>query len=73
MQNERSNNERYIKIFGKGKKERLVPFSREAKEVMIEYGKNLRKELLNQSIGAIISYKAPIGILKFKILDINYE
>ena len=41
-------NERYIKIFGKGKKERLVPFSREAKEVMIEYGKNLRKELLNQ-------------------------
>ena len=33
----------------------------------------LGKELLNQRIGAIISYKAPIGVLKFKILDINYE
>ena len=33
----------------------------------------LGKELLNQKIGAIISYKAPIGVLKFKILDINYE
>lgn len=41
-------NERYIKIFGKGKKERLVPFSKEAKITMMEYGKNLRKELLSQ-------------------------
>lgn len=39
-------NERYIKVFGKGKKERLVPFSKKAKEVMLQYAKILRKDLL---------------------------
>lgn len=42
-------NERFIKVLGKGKKERLVPFSVSAKEAMMEYAKNLRKELLNKS------------------------
>lgn len=39
-------NERYVKIFGKEKKERLVPFSKGAKETMLQYAKTLRKELL---------------------------
>lgn len=39
-------NERYIKVFGKGKKERLVPFSNKAKDAMIIYAKDLRKKLL---------------------------
>lgn len=38
-------NERYIKVLGKGKKERLVPFSMSAKQTMLDYAKNLRKEL----------------------------
>lgn len=38
--------ERYIRVFGKGKKERLVPFSNTAKEVLILYINGLRKELL---------------------------
>ncbi|MFA6755963.1 MAG: site-specific tyrosine recombinase/integron integrase [Bacilli bacterium] len=34
-----------IKVFGKGKKERLVPFSDTAKKAMINYAKTLREEL----------------------------
>ena len=35
-----------IRVFGKGKKERIVPFSGEAKKSMIYYAKDLREELL---------------------------
>jgi tyrosine recombinase XerC len=37
--------ERMIRVFGKGKKERIVPFSQSAKEAMDSYLKNLRPEL----------------------------
>lgn len=41
--------EKFIRVFGKGKKERLVPFSEEAKKSMLDYAKNLRRELLKKS------------------------
>ena len=41
--------EKFIRVFGKGKKERLVPFSEEAKKTMLDYAKNLRRELLKKS------------------------
>ena len=34
-----------IRVFGKGKKERIVPFSDECKVAMIDYAKNLREKL----------------------------
>ncbi len=37
---------RYMRIVGKGNKERIVPFSLEAKKSMMEYAKNLRGTLL---------------------------
>lgn len=37
-----------IRVFGKGKKERMVPFSDRCKKSMINYGKNLRNELLKK-------------------------
>lgn len=40
---------RIIKVFGKGSKERLVPFSETAKTAMNKYIKGLRAELLLQS------------------------
>ncbi|MCH5171233.1 MAG: tyrosine recombinase XerC [Erysipelotrichales bacterium] len=40
---------RIVKVFGKGSKERLVPFSPVAKEAMMKYLKNLRATLLMQS------------------------
>ena len=39
---------RYIRVFGKGKKERIVPFSQSAKDVIIRYIDTLRKELLKK-------------------------
>lgn len=42
-------NKRYIRVFGKGKKERLVPFSETAKGVMVDYINTLRKDLLSKS------------------------
>ena len=36
-----------IRVFGKGKKERIVPFSDECKKYLILYAKNLRNELIN--------------------------
>ena len=41
--------EKFIRVFGKGKKERLVPFNEEAKKSMLDYAKNLRRELLKKS------------------------
>lgn len=41
--------EKFIRVFGKGKKERLVPFSEKAKKSMLDYAKNLRRELLKKS------------------------
>lgn len=55
--------ERYIKVLGKGKKERLVPFSNEAKQYMLDYAKNLRKKLLEKR-------KVP-GINKYFFLNSN--
>lgn len=40
---------RFMRVFGKGKKERLVPFSDEARKAMIDYAKNLRKEILTKN------------------------
>ena len=40
--------ERYIKVLGKGRKERLVPFNHRAQKWMLEYARNLRKQLLNE-------------------------
>lgn len=40
---------RFMRILGKGKKERIVPFSEEAKIEMIDYASNLREELLKIS------------------------
>lgn len=37
---------RCIRVLGKGKKERIVPFSEDAKSALIDYSKNLRKNLL---------------------------
>lgn len=42
-------NSRIIRVFGKGKKERLVPYSNTCKERLIEYIKNLRNELYKSS------------------------
>lgn len=39
---------RIIRVFGKGKKERLVPFSEGAKKAMINYAKTTREELLSK-------------------------
>jgi len=39
---------RILRIFGKGKKERIVPFSETAKKSLIDYIKNCRKELLEK-------------------------
>ncbi len=39
---------RFIRVFGKGKKERIVPFSNEAKLCLIDYIKNYRPLLLNK-------------------------
>ncbi len=39
---------RVIRVFGKGKKERLVPFSRTAAKAMKEYAANLRPVLLSR-------------------------
>ena len=38
--------DRYIKVLGKGRKERLVPFNQGARTWMMTYAKTLRKELL---------------------------
>ena len=38
-------NQRYVRIFGKGKKERLVPFSEECKKDLDTYIKTTRKDL----------------------------
>ena len=40
---------RFIRVFGKGKKERIVPFSESAKITLIKYVKGLRNELLNRN------------------------
>ncbi len=40
---------RFIRVFGKGKKERIVPFSENAKIYLISYSKGLRRELLLKS------------------------
>ena len=40
---------RFMRIYGKGKKERLVPFSNEARNAMIDYAKKLRKEILTKN------------------------
>ena len=42
-------NKRYCRIFGKGKKERIVPFSETCKICLLDYLTNLRKELLAKS------------------------
>jgi len=39
-------NNRTIRVLGKGRKERIVPFSLEAKKYLIDYCRNLREELL---------------------------
>jgi len=38
--------DRTIRVFGKGKKERIVPFSETAKRAMISYAKTLRENML---------------------------
>lgn len=40
---------RYMRIIGKGNKERIVPFSQKAKEAMINYAKDLRVSLLKEN------------------------
>lgn len=40
---------RIVKVFGKGSKERIVPFSNVAKDAMMKYMRNLRATLLMQS------------------------
>lgn len=40
--------ERYLRVFGKGKKERVVPFSRQAKEAMEQYLSTLRPKLISK-------------------------
>jgi integrase/recombinase XerC len=42
-------NNRMIRIFGKGRKERLVPFSQTAEKAMLIYYKGLRNDLLAKS------------------------
>ena len=37
--------DRYVKVVGKGRKERLVPFNQRAKTWMLNYAKTLRREL----------------------------
>ena len=40
---------RFIRVFGKGKKERIVPFSESAKITLVRYVKGLRNELLSRN------------------------
>lgn len=42
-------NSRVIRVFGKGKKERLVPYSEICKKCIIEYSRTLRPELLSKN------------------------
>ena len=42
-------NSRIIRVFGKGKKERLVPYSEICKKCIIDYSRNLRPELMHKS------------------------
>ena len=42
-------NSRIIRVFGKGKKERLVPYSEICKKCIIDYSRNLRPELLSKN------------------------
>ena len=42
-------NSRIIRVFGKGKKERLVPYSQICKKCIIDYSRNLRPELLSKN------------------------
>lgn len=42
-------NSRVIRVFGKGKKERLVPYSEICKKAIIEYSRTLRPELLRKN------------------------
>lgn len=42
-------NSRVIKVFGKGKKERLVPYSEYAKQYIIKYSRELRPKLMEKS------------------------
>ena len=48
------NRSRMIRVFGKGKKERLVPFSKTAQTAMLAYAKDLRPALLSR-------YKGPLA------------
>lgn len=40
---------RILKVFGKGAKERIIPFTEECKNTIIEYQEGLRKELLTKT------------------------
>ena len=42
-------NSRVIRVFGKGKKERLVPYSEICKKCIIEYSRGLRRELMEKN------------------------
>ena len=42
-------------------------------EKKISVSSPLGEQLLHKKVGDIIKYKAPIGILEFKILKINYD
>lgn len=45
--------QRVIRVFGKGKKERIVPFSSQAEKAMKDYQNDLRPTLLSSNKGAI--------------------
>lgn len=54
---------RYMRIIGKGNKERIVPFSNEAKNVMIDYAKFLRVQLIEDNM---VDKKTPYFFLNSK-------
>ncbi len=54
---------RYMRIIGKGNKERIVPFSIEAKNAMIDYAKFLRVQLIEDNM---VDKKTPYFFLNSK-------